>query len=287
MPRACLFKVKCDFCGKKIIRSLGRINESKKFHWKTFCSTKCGSNAKSRQILVRCSRPNCRKLFKRKKSEFKKSELHYCSCSCAISVNNSRFPKRLAEIKICAFCGKDFKSREKYCSRPCKDKGSIISAEELILKIRTFVKKCGRIPFKREMLNYHAFRSRFGTWNNAISVAGFDPNPVMFANKHIANDGHNCDSLSEKIVDDWLFARKIEHKRNVHYPGKDGLTVDFLINNHWIEFFGLRGEHKRYDELMEKKLKIAEKYRLKLTEIYPEDLFPKNRLSERFKFLKY
>ena len=136
------------------------------------------------------------------------------------------------------------------------------------------------------MLNYHAFRSRFGTWNNAISVAGFDPNPVMFANKHIANDGHNCDSLSEKIVDDWLFARKIEHKRNVHYPGKDGLTVDFLINNHWIEFFGLRGEHKRYDELMEKKLKIAEKYRLKLVEIYPEDLFPKNRLSERFIFLK-
>lgn len=245
------------------------------------CSARSRQN---RKILV-CENPFCGKKFQRTPGSI--SRHNYCSCSCAVTVSNIKHPRNPGIVKKCAFCGKDFKSRKKYCSRPCKDKGSTIPAEELIFKIRTFVKKCGRIPLKREMLNYHAFRSRFGTWNHAIMVAGFDPNPVMFANKHIANDGHNCDSLSEKIIDDWLFARRIEHKRSVCYPTEDGFTVDFLINSYWIEFFGLRGEHKRYDELREEKLKIAKKYRLKLIEIYPEDLFPKNRLSERFKFLKY
>lgn len=213
------------------------------------------------------------------------SKHNYCSCSCAVTVNNIKYPKNPGIVKKCAFCGKDFKSRKKYCSFVCKNKGSIISAEELISKIATFVKRHGRIPLKREMLNYHAFRSRFGTWNNAVKAAGFDPNPVMFANKHIATDGHKCDSLSEKIIDDWLSARKIGHKRSVHYPGNDGLTSDFLLGDCWIEFFGLYGQHKKYDELRERKLKVVKKHELKLLEIYPEDLFPKSKLAEKFAFM--
>lgn len=173
-------------------------------------------------------------------------------------------------VKKCAFCGKDFKS---------------IPAEELIFKIRTFVKKCGRIPLKREMLNYHAFRSRFGTWNNAIKTAGFDPNPVMFANKHIASDGHKCDSLAERIIDDWFYARQTEHERSTPYPGDYGLKVDFKVRDYWVEFFGLSGEHKRYDRLKRKKIRLAKKLNLKLVGIYPKDLFPKSRLAEKFTFL--
>lgn len=107
----------------------------------------------------------------------------------------------------------------------------------------------------------------------------------MFAKKFIANDGHRCDSLAEKIIDDWFYSRKIKHQVNVPYPGGDGLTVDFLVENRWVEFFGLSGELKKYDELKEKKIKIAKKHKLNLIEIYPHHLFPKNKLDELLGFL--
>lgn len=107
----------------------------------------------------------------------------------------------------------------------------------------------------------------------------------MFAKKFIANDGHRCDSLAEKIIDDWFYSRKIKHQVNVPYPGVDGLTVDFLVENRWVEFFGLSGELKKYDELKEKKIKIAKKHKLNLIEIYPHHLFPKNKLDELLGFL--
>jgi len=196
-----------------------------------------------------------------------------------VTVSNTKHPRNPGVVKKCAFCGKDFKSKEKYCSRPCKDKGSTIPANELILKIRTFVQKHGRIPLKREMLNYHAFRSRFGSWNTAIKTAGFTPNPVMFAKKYTANDGHKCDSLSEKIIDDWFYARNIDHKRSCPYPNDRGLTVDFKVGDYWVEFFGLSGEHKRYDELKSEKIELVKKYKLKFISVYPEDLFPTSKLE--------
>lgn len=152
--------------------------------------------------------------------------------------------------------------------------GSIIPKSNLLDQIKGFVKGNGRIPYKWEIGHYSAIRGRFGTWNKAIKAAGFKPNPVIFAKKHVANDGDKCDSLAEKIIDDWLYARKIKHERNFHYPGSEGFTVDFKIGDFWIEFFGLSGELKRYDELKERKLKLAKKNKLNLIEIYPKDIFP-------------
>lgn len=104
----------------------------------------------------------------------------------------------------------------------------------------------------------------------------------MFANKHIAIDGHKCDSLAEKIIDDWLYARKIKHQRSVPYPGNEKFTCDFVIGNKWIEFFGLHGEHKRYDLLRRIKLKMVKKYEIDLIEVFPNDVFPKKRLEIKF-----
>ena len=96
----------------------------------------------------------------------------------------------------------------------------------------------------------------------------------MFAKKYIAKDGDKCDSLSEKIIDDWLNARKIKHIRNFSYPGNEGFTVDFKVGDFWIEFFGLSGGLRRYDDLKKRKLKLAKRYKLKIIEIYPKDIFP-------------
>lgn len=204
------------------------------------------------------------------------SKHNYCSRRCAVTVNNSKFIKNPGVAKICHCCGAVYKSREKYCSRKCKDLGESISESELISQIKQFVMKNGRIPFKQEFVHSHAARLRFGSWNKAIVVAGFKPNPVMFSKKHIAKDGHKCDSLAEKLVDDWLFKNGIEHKRSFPYPDNKGFTCDFVIGNKWVEFFGLAGQFKKYDQLKKRKLRLARKHNLKVIEIYPEDVFPLN-----------
>ena len=111
-------------------------------------------------------------------------------------------------------------------------------------------------------------------------AAGLKPNPILFAKKHIANDGHKCDSLAEKIIDDWFFARGIKHRRNIPYPGSRSLKADFEVKGFIIEFFGLIGGIKRYDKLVEEKQEICKKHKLNLIKIYPRDLFPVNHLAE-------
>lgn len=125
---------------------------------------------------------------------------------------------------------------------------------------------------------YKPARKYFGTWNNAILAAGFTSNPVMFSKHHIAKDGHKCDSLAEKIIDDYLFRHDVQHERGISYPGSE-CTVDFKIGDKWIEYFGLAGEHKRYDQLRRQKQRMAKKFKLNMIEIYPEDLFKNKELD--------
>ncbi|MBI4058943.1 hypothetical protein HY404_01750 [Candidatus Microgenomates bacterium] len=160
----------------------------------------------------------------------------------------------------------------------CKNKSQTINKQEIITQIKEFYLKNGRVPFKNEFNHYSAARRRFGTWNNAIINANFDPNPVKFSKKHLAKDGHKCDSLAEKIIDDWLFKKKISHMRNTPY-GKNNMNADFEINGVLIEFFGLSGELKEYDRLVRKKKKLWKNNKLKAIAIYPQDLFPQNRLG--------
>ncbi len=37
----------------------------------------------------------------------------------------------------------------------------------------------------------------------------------MFAHYQIAEDGHKCDSMAEKIIDDYLLQNNIKHERNI------------------------------------------------------------------------
>ena len=160
--------------------------------------------------------------------------------------------------------------------------------QQLISKIKDFREEFGRIPTKREFYNHwQPFRRVFGSWNNAILAAGFKPNPVLFANKWQAKDGHICNSLSEKIIDDFLSASNIEHQKDVYYPNQKKFSADFLIRGKfWIEFLGLKNVSKRYDRLFERKKALAKKNGIRIVELFPGDLFPKDRLASCFAFLK-
>ncbi len=274
--------LECACCGKSYTTTFGRYNEAVKFGWKHFCSQECLAKSRLRRINVSCE--NCGKNLSKKLSAVSKH--NYCSHSCAVTVNNKLHPRNPGTIKICAYCKRNFKSREKYCSVKCKNLGSVVPKSILLEKIKKFVKEKERIPYKWELRNYSAARGRFGTWNNAIKAAGFTPNPVMFAKKYIAKDGDRCDSLAEKIIDDYLSKRNIKHIRNFPYPGNMGFTVDFKVGDNWIEFFGLSGQLKRYDQLKRRKLKLAKELNLRLIKIFPKDIFSANELSTKFQQLK-
>ncbi len=161
------------------------------------------------------------------------------------------------------------------------------SKRDLIQKIRIFYKTEKRIPTKRDFnSHWQSYRRIFGSWNRAISEAGFTINPEMFTHKFTANDSHVCDSFAEKIIDDWLHARKIPHERNVYYPQQKKFTVDFLVyGKYWIEFFGLKGQLKSYDSLYNRKLKIAKENVIEIVKLLPDDLFPISKLNTKLSFL--
>jgi hypothetical protein len=154
-----------------------------------------------------------------------------------------------------------------------------LKRQDLLLRISEFYLQNGRIPLKREFNSYELFKKEFGSWNGAIIAAGFDPNPVLFAKKFISRDHHSCDSFTEKIIDDWLLEKGIEHQRHWHY-GDTKMTADFFIQpNIIVEFFGLAGVQTHYDVILQRKRSFCLEYDLRLIELYPKDVFPINKLE--------
>lgn len=269
--------ITCTYCSKDFLKDNRHINENIKLGNNFYCSSKCQYSFKNKQIELECENPTCKNKFKRPSKTI--SHCNYCSRSCAVAINNVKFPKKLATIRVCRYCGERmFTYGRIYCSVICRGKGLAITREEIIDQIKNFYNEKGRIPLKREFNHYHAARDRFGNWNSAIKAAGFKPNPIMFADKCIAKDGHICDSVAEKIIDDYLSKRNIPHERNISYP-EGTYTVDFKIEEKFVEYFGLAGEHTRYDQLRKIKQGIVRKYKLQFIEIYPKDLYPLHNLE--------
>lgn len=301
----------CSNCGGAYDRPAKRVYEAQRFGWKSYCSSLCLSKGRLKRAVVTCGNPLCNKEFEKVISEL--CIHNYCSRSCSAKVNNLRICrdkfykingevrklnnfeiiKKLSHLRICPTCKIEFKGDRKYCSKECiiypppPHKGKSKYTKQILIEmIQDFVKKNGRIPVKREFTTgYSAVRDIFTNWNNAIIAAGFDPNPVLFANHHIAKDGHKCDSFAEMIIDNYLFSRNIKHEVHAPYPEEKKYSADFKVGDCWIEFFGLAGDHRRYDELRKIKLKLAKKLKLKLIEIYPRDLFPKRNLQKILNFL--
>lgn len=292
------YEIKCDWCGKKYDREVRRIREAQKNNWHQFCSPICLRKYRLLGKELICDNPSCNNKFYRQPKEISKVTRSFCSRSCRTVVTNLEKGIRGQKKCINPNCNNQTVSYKKFCSMVCFKSclatnktfavnflsnpplTKIIYAKRVIKALKYFVKINQRVPFKRELnIYYRPARIAFGTWNKAIQAAGFDPNQQIFTHKYTANDKHICDSLAEKIIDDWLFARKISHQRNLYYPNQKRFKTDFKVGSFWIEFFGLEGQLKRYDELKKQKLQLIKKLKLNLIEIYPGDLFPKSRLD--------
>jgi len=80
--------------------------------------------------------------------------------------------------------------------------------------------------------------SRFGSWSKAVELSGYTINSSNFGTPKISNDGHECDSIGEYILDNWLYSHNILHEIHVKYPveGSNGSTCDFICGNIYIEY---------------------------------------------------
>lgn len=280
--------IKCALCKKAFPRRKGQVNEAQKFGWSQFCSLHCMAKSKMTGTELICANSECGNKIYRPPKEIKKVTQSFCSRSCSAKINN-KLRTALTPENHCVYtnCGLRIKRAQKYCSKFHANKArkvpEAVQRQEAITRINAFYKQHERIPVKREMYGlYKGARAVFGNWNNAITAAGFKPNPVLFARKYVSRDGHKCDSFTEKIIDDWLFAKNIFHQRSLPYPGNKLLSVDFVVGNKWIEFFGLAGELSDYDVLVKRKCRICRRHNIKLIEIYPKDLFPAKKREQIF-----
>lgn len=287
MGMAKLIKLSCVYCKAPIFRSRGRVNEGKKFVWKTYCSLQCQIEYRQKREFLACA--YCGKVIERISSKL--SPHTYCSTSCAAKINNVKFPKRKAKVQICLYekCQKEFKKRynKMYCSLQCRRKAESErrqTPKELISAIIKLATALGRTPARRELgLTAYKCVTAFGSWNKAVTASGLQPNRShdhrMY--KRVlakAHDGHICDSISEAIIDNWLHKNRVFHER--HYPYPEGnYRADWAVlvegKAVFIEYFGLANDSPRYDRSTKKKQALCRKHSIKLIEIYPRDLYPK------------
>ncbi len=289
-----LIKVICSACGKTFLKQNGRVNEAKKFNWNQYCSRICESKHKSRQKTIVCD--NCSKSFKRSLHAI--SKYNYCSQSCAAIVNNKKYPKRHLdpELKVCIRCGKSFEKstgNKKYCSMNCRREAEFYAPEELLNIIKNTFKKLGRVPSRREMPKGtdKACIRFFNSWNNSVLKAGFTPNRScddrMYKRVNVkALDGHLCDSISELLIDNWLYKNKIPHERDAYYPEthhKADWEIPAKNKKIFVEYFGLANDSPRYDRAVKEKIGLCNKHKISLISIYPKDIYPKIFLEDNLK----
>lgn len=119
----------------------------------------------------------------------------------------------------------------------------------------------------------YGYKEVFGSWLKALIAAGIlekDSQQMIFGTKVLANDGHECLSLGEKTIDDWLYLNMIPHEKEPIYPG-GYLRADWKVGDFFIEYWGLKGMED-YDKRILIKREIAKEKKISLIEIYPEDL---------------
>lgn len=241
--------------------------------------------------ILTCNRPGCNQTFRRLPKEIRKVNFSYCSRSCAVTVNNARFPKRQKVVKRCArpSCTADVTSSHEYCSRRCFNiERTAYGRNELILLLQKTFQRLGRSPAKRELgpLANNCVRI-FSSWNNALFAAGLETHRShsqrMFKRMNaVASDGHKCDSISEAIIDNWLTKHKILHTRDVRYPTTHHRADWGIGNKIFVEYFGLVKGSPRYDRSIQEKRSLCKKHGINLIEIYPKDLYPIENISLKF-----
>jgi hypothetical protein len=135
---------------------------------------------------------------------------------------------------------------------------------------------------KLQQITYSPYEYCFayGNWLNAVIATGYLGTDKISKNTYgyrvIAKDGHICNSLAEKTIDDWFYNNNIEHIKEPKYPQcvidmiGSNVKADWLIEDIFIEYFGLQND-KNYAKKTSSKLLSCELNGIKLLALYPGD----------------
>lgn len=302
--------VRCDQCGLKFEKKNREINWARKCGYKIFCSGKCRKKAQCRAEVSKCLACGCDISIIPSRISKSNTGKFYCGSSCAARMRNLGSHKTDEEKhkisralfgksrdggnswteSTCVVCGKKFshpvaqnrQSCSVSCSRIVKFGSLPYTKEETVDIANALIMKIGKAPSSKlvESKLVVAARRFFGSWNKLIKELGCKPNTQWVRFKPICRDGHKADSISEMLVDNWMFGKGIQHERHKKYPeGK--YTCDFYLpeSNLWVEYFGI-DNRSWYRETMEIKKDMAKRYGLNLVGIHPYDLYPEMNLEK-------
>ena len=304
----------CSKCGDVFPRENKKINEAKKLGLNQYCSHDCYVSNNQTGEQVTCCNKNCNKQFymlPSRKAKSKSGDV-FCSSSCGGGRHTLGVPRteqQKAHLSLvqyqrthpdatevpkaeCPNCHRMFKKehpRFVCCSRVCaaelKTGQKQSTADEVLTFIREHHANQGTVPTNRDDRNAARGADRhFGSWNQAVTMAGFTPNTEWMQKKNLpCLDGHKADSISEKLVDDWFHLQGIKHERRKRYPDSRR-NCDFYLpdTEQWVEYLGLSGAHIGYDATTTSKREIAVAHNLNLIEIVPSMLYPVNTLHLLF-----
>ena len=140
-------------------------------------------------------------------------------------------------------------------------------------------------PLKKTLSSQpKGYEDIFGSWFQALEVAGILEGGVRKTARGyicMAKDGHECLSIGEKMVDDYLYEHNILHTKEPPYPGERRYRGDWLVGKYFIELWGFKGVED-YDKKIEEKRKILEKHQIPLIELTFSDI---PRLNEKLNIL--
>lgn len=96
------------------------------------------------------------------------------------------------------------------------------------------------------------------------------PDGITNREKIKCNDGHMVRSYYERAFDNYLYKEGIPHEHDVRLPFARRYMADFLIEDVYVEIWGMMTWEK-YRERRKRKLKIYKENNCRLLEIFPED----------------
>lgn len=132
-----------------------------------------------------------------------------------------------------------------------------------------------------QMAWYEDYKKEFGSWFKALVVAEIidkdDFIESTYGYRCLAKDGHECLSLDERKIDNFMSKKGIKHEKEPYYPLDDelnpekGYRADWRVGNYLIEYFGIMSDND-YANKVKKKQKLAKKHNINLIALHPEDL---------------
>ena len=282
--RTTSIEAQCSNCFKPVLAQRSRISNGS---GRVFCNHKCSASFNNKHREPRSQES---------KDKTSRSVLSYFKVNFPSLGESKKIGKirRRIDKKKCLLCNSEF--------RPCKDShvccsiqcdriyrfGAIdCGKDDVIGMIMGIFASSGRTPMKREVKSrmYRAAVKFFGSWNKAIESCGLKANGNSPRNIRLkCSDGHIVRSVSEKVIDEWLYKNNLRHEVNKEYQvGK--FTCDFHLTDKdvWIEYFGLSGAFKDYDETIQFKIDMTNERGMKLIALFPHHLYPENKLDEVLK----